>query len=68
MPRLSPRHVILISALAAALVYSHSYRNRWAMDDQPIVLSNPTAQSVEAAGSAFFETFWPRSLGGLSQC
>ncbi len=66
MPRLSPRHVILISALAAALVYSHSYRNRWAMDDQPIVLSNPTAQSVEAAGSAFFETFWPRSLGALA--
>ncbi len=66
MPRLSPRHAILISALVAGLAYAHSYRNRWAMDDQPIVESNPTAQSAKAAGQAFFEPFWPRSLGALA--
>lgn len=66
MSRLSPRYAILISALVAGLVYAHSYRNRWAMDDQPIVESNPTAQSVEAAGRAFFEPFWPQSLGALA--
>ena len=63
MPRLTLARAAVIAAAAAGLVYAGAYRNRWAMDDKPLVAENPAAHSVGAALDAAFEPYWPPSAG-----
>jgi tetratricopeptide (TPR) repeat protein len=56
----------LAAALVAAIVFLPSLRNRFALDDSPIIENNPAAQSVGGALRAFDEPYWPaRHMAGL---
>jgi hypothetical protein len=53
----------LLAAGVAAVVYLPSLRNRFTLDDGPIVERNPAAHSVGAALRAFGRTYWPPENG-----
>ncbi|MCZ6918873.1 MAG: hypothetical protein O7I93_19010 [Gemmatimonadetes bacterium] len=53
------RRAVLIAGVLGCLVYGHSYRNGWAVDDTPIVDQNPAAHSVRAALGHWFSPYWP---------
>jgi hypothetical protein len=59
MPQLNPRRAVLIAGIVGCLVYGHSLRNGWAVDDTPIVHENPAAHSVRAALGQWFSPYWP---------
>ena len=57
------RRAVLISAFVACLVFVHASRNRWALDDEPIIVTNPATHSIGAAAGAFFSPYWPLQIG-----
>lgn len=63
MPRLTPVRAAVIAALVAAVIYAQAVGHEWALDDEPIIRENPTAQSAGAAASAFFSPYWPVEAG-----
>ena len=67
LSELTGRRAVLISAFVACLVFVHASRNGWALDDEPIIETNPASHSIGAAASAFFYPYWPpqAGLGGL---
>ena len=64
-PPRSNRNVrlLLISAFVACLVFVHASRNRWALDDEPIIETNLATHSIGAATRAFFSPYWPPQTG-----
>lgn len=50
---------MLAAALTATLLYLPSLRNRFALDDSPIIEDNPAAHSVVAALRAVGDPYWP---------
>ncbi len=57
------RRAVLISAFVACLVFVHASRNGWALDDEPIIETNPATHSTGAAARAFFSPYWPPQTG-----
>jgi hypothetical protein len=47
----------------AVVVYANAPRNRWALDDVPVIWQNPVAHSVPAAWAARYSPYWPVELG-----
>jgi hypothetical protein len=63
MPRLTPPRAALVAGLLALVVYANAPRNRWALDDVPVIWQNPVAHSVPAAWAARFSPYWPPGQG-----
>ncbi|HXV85997.1 MAG TPA: hypothetical protein VD793_04825, partial [Gemmatimonadales bacterium] len=59
MSGLTHGRAALVAAVAAGLVYTGSLRNRWALDDHPVIEANPAAHSISAALGAAFSPYWP---------
>ena len=60
------RRAMLIAAAAALITYAPSLANRFALDDTPIIESNPNAHSIAAAIRAFDQAYWPpQHMAGL---
>jgi hypothetical protein len=57
------RRAVLIGAFVACLVFVHASRNRWALDDEPIIETNAATHSIGAAARAFFSPYWPPQTG-----
>ena len=63
LSEITGRRAVLISAFVACLVFVHASRNRWALDDEPIIETNPATHSIGAAAGAFFSPYWPPQTG-----
>jgi protein O-mannosyl-transferase len=63
IPGLTTRRVAWICALVACLVYAHSLRNGWALDDEDIIKENAVVHSVDSAVASRFSPYWPERLG-----
>jgi tetratricopeptide (TPR) repeat protein len=57
------RGALWLAAAAAVLVYAGALTNRWALDDHPVIDSNPAAHAIPAALHAAFDPYWPPSAG-----
>jgi hypothetical protein len=58
------RRLYLAVAATATVVYLGALWNRWALDDNPIVLFNPLLHSPGAVWRAFLTSYWPPQVGG----
>lgn len=63
MSRLTPGRAALVAGLVALAVYANAPRNRWALDDVPVIWQNPVAHSVPAAWAARYSPYWPVEQG-----
>ena len=63
LSEITGRRAVLISAFVACLVFIHASRNRWALDDEPIIETNSATHSIDAAARAFFSPYWPLQTG-----
>ena len=63
LSEITGRRAVLISAFVACLVFVHASRNRWALDDEPIIETNLATHSIGAATTAFFSPYWPPQTG-----
>ncbi len=63
MSRLTPGRAALVAGLVALAVYANAPRNRWALDDVPVIWQNPVAHSVPAAWAARYSPYWPVEMG-----
>jgi hypothetical protein len=61
--RLTPGRAALVAGLVALAVYANAPRNRWALDDVPVIWQNPVAHSVPAAWAARYSPYWPVEMG-----
>ncbi|HEX4573864.1 MAG TPA: hypothetical protein VH158_01940 [Gemmatimonadales bacterium] len=58
------RHLYLIVAACALVIYIGAVWNQWAVDDLPIIFSNAFVHSPRALWRAFAASYWPPELGG----
>jgi hypothetical protein len=61
---MTARRLYLAVAAVAAVVYLGALGNRWALDDNPIVLFNPLLHAPGAVWRAFLTSYWPPHVGG----
>jgi len=58
------KRLYLFVGAAAAIVYIGALWNRFALDDNPIVLFNPLFRAPGAMWKAFLTSYWPPEVGG----
>ena len=63
LPHRDPRSAVLLVAAVAALVFANSLANRFAYDDQHIVVDNTAIQSFETLPGAAMQPYWPHEYG-----
>ena len=64
--RLSKRtRISLVVGACAVVVYLGALANRFAYDDQPIILANPLVHSWSGVWQAFKNSYWPGAFGGV---
>jgi len=62
--RISDKQLYLVIAACAVVVHLGSLWNRFALDDNYIILFNPLVHSVSGVWQAFLHPYWPADLGG----
>ena len=62
--RISDKQLYLVIAACAVVVHLGSLWNRFAMDDNYIILFNPLVHSVSGIWQAFLHPYWPAEYGG----
>ena len=62
--RLSDKQLYLVVAACAVVVHLGSLWNRFAMDDNYIILFNPLVHSVSGIWRGFLYPYWPADFGG----
>ena len=62
--RISDKQLYLVIAACAVVVHLGSLWNRFAMDDNYIILLNPLVHSVSGIWQAFLHPYWPTNFGG----
>ena len=58
------KRLYLVVAAAAVIVYLGALWNRFALDDNPVVLFNPLLHAPGAVWRAFITSYWPPQVGG----
>jgi len=58
------RRLFLVVGAAAVIVYLGALWNRFALDDNPIVLFNPLLHAPGGVWRAFVTSYWPPHVGG----
>ncbi|MFI5250367.1 MAG: tetratricopeptide repeat protein [Gemmatimonadales bacterium] len=53
----------LVVVLVAALVYANALANRFALDDNDVVLNNPLVHHFAGTWQAFAHSYWPEATG-----
>ncbi len=53
----------LVVALVAAFVYANALANRFALDDNDVVLNNPLVHHLAGMWQAFAHSYWPEATG-----
>ncbi len=53
----------LVVVLVAALVYANALANRFALDDNDVVLNNPLVHHFAGMWQAFAHSYWPEATG-----
>ena len=61
---MSPKRIYLAVGLCAVVVYLGALWNRFALDDLPIILTNPLVAHPSGVWRAFAAPYWPPDLGG----
>lgn len=59
----APRDSVVVAAVAI-VVYLGAMRNRFAMDDIPLIARNPLVNHASGIWRAFVSPYWPPDLGG----
>lgn len=62
-PLRDPRSAWLLVGLVSLLVYANSVPNRFAYDDQHIVVTNEAIHSIETLPGALVQPYWPNEYG-----
>jgi hypothetical protein len=62
--RISDKQLYLVVAACAVVVHLGSLWNRFAMDDNYIILLNPLVHSASGIWQAFLHPYWPADFGG----
>ena len=62
--RISDKQLYLVIAACAVVVHLGSLWNRFALDDNYIILFNPLVHSISGIWQAFLHPYWPADLGG----
>src|SRR5258705_14021626 len=62
--RISDKQLYLVIAACAVVVHLGSLWNRFALDDNYIILFNPLVHSVSGIWQAFLHPYWPADFGG----
>jgi hypothetical protein len=60
----TPKRLYLVVGAAAAIVYVGALWNRFALDDNPVVLFNPLLHAPGSVWRAFLTSYWPPQVGG----
>src|SRR6266536_3126034 len=61
---MNTKRLYLTVAACAAIAYVGTLWNHWAVDDVPIIVSDPLVHSLSGVWRAFSASYWPPGLGG----
>ena len=61
---MTAKRLYLVVGTAAVVVYLGALWNRFALDDNPVVLFNPLVHSPGGVWRAFLTSYWPPQVGG----
>lgn len=62
-PHRDPRSAALLVAIVAVAIFSNSLTNRFAYDDQHIVVNNTAIHALETLPGALMTPYWPNAYG-----